>query len=198
MNIDAYDIFSKVIPGGLLLTALMLCKWIPAEALAYPQIILLLIAYGIGHIIDALASQHRFEKLFGRKESEKQLDIKLDYKERHKDLEKIISKVGDSWEKKNLSLSFSRILREVKFDTVKRVQGFQNHHVNARNIFLTTILSAIPITTTLWQSDLTFAKKACFLLSMAGVVFLFWDRVRKRSRFYVKEVLDYYLYKDKK
>jgi hypothetical protein len=198
MSFDIYDIFSKVIPGGILLAILMLCNWVPVEAYQLPQLLMLLVAYSIGHILDGIASRKDFEKVFGKEESIKQLDKSLKYGEYHKDLDAIITKMDKSWDQKRLSLNFTRINREVKFDAPKRVQGFQSHWVSARNLFLSAIVGIFPISQYIVNSQATEIKKILYTALVLACLWVLYDKATKRRRFYVKEVLDFYLYKEKK
>ena len=108
------------------------------------------------------------------------------------------SKVGDIWDQENLDKTFDFIYRKVLIFDSKRVQGFNNHWINARNLLISLILSYIPLCLFIWNGDYSWYTSLFLSIVLTFSVYLIFDRAKSRQYYFVKEVLDSYLFTDKK
>lgn len=201
MNFDFYDVFSKVIPGGLLTFVLIVCGYFtPPDKI--PDLAYLFFSYIVGFLIDAFAAKRQVMELiwflFNGKTSDVLLNGGKFYGNEYKFLGELKSKVGEDWKPDNLSKTFDFIYRKVLALDAKRVQGFNNHWINTRNLLVSLILSAIPLAFCIWNGQRTWSVA---LLSSSILLFSIWmvfDRAKGRQYYFVKEVLDSYLFIEKK
>lgn len=200
MNFDFYDIFSKVIPGGLLIFVLIACGYfVPTDKM--PEFAYLFFSYIVGFLIDAIAAKRQVMGLiwylFRGKTSDVLLSGRKFYGNDYKFLGNLKSKVGEDWKPDDLARTFDFIYRKVLTLDAKRVQGFNNHWINTRNLLVSLIISAIPLAFFIWNGQRTWLVtmlSSSILLFCIGMIF---DRAKGRQYYFVKEVLDSYLFLEK-
>jgi hypothetical protein len=201
MNFDFYDVFTKLIPGGALTFMLFFCGYIPLSQ-KMSDMAFLISAYFIGFIIDAIAAKPQVMNIFWYFAKGKPSNLLLGgstfYGKNYKFLFELKSKVGDIWDQENLDKTFDFIYRKVLIFDSKRVQGFNNHWINARNLLISLILSYIPLCLFIWNGDYSWYTSLFLSIVLTFSVYLIFDRAKSRQYYFVKEVLDSYLFTDKK
>ncbi len=201
MNFDFYDVFSKVVPGGLLTFVLIICGYFtPTDKI--PELAYLFFAYIVGFLIDALAAKRQTMDfiwfLFKGKTSNVLLSGGKFYGNEYKFLTELKLRLGDDWKADNLPKTFDFIYRKVLALDAKRVQGFNNHWISTRNLLISLVLSAIPIGFCIWNGQKTWLSALLLTSILAFSVWIIFDRAKGRQYYFVKEVLDSYLFIEKK
>lgn len=204
MNFDFYDIFSKIIPGGIMLMILLSIGYIHIPE--KPELGYLFIAYLLGFLIDAFAANDKIQNLiwwfFRGKPASLLLSGNRFYGNEYKNLDEIKLKVGDNWNSDDLLKTFNFIYFKTMSLGAKRVQGFNNHWLSARNILITIVLCFMPIQFLIWDGKKTWFQALSLTMLSLFCLYILFDRAKNRQYYFVKEVLDSYLYspdeKDKK
>jgi hypothetical protein len=139
MNFDFYDIFSKIIPGGIMICVLIFCGWIPMPA-DNTDLLYLLISYFLGYIIDAIGFE--IQERYLRKINAKRLLPQVFDKYKHKE-EISIKYDAEKWEKDPIDKRYSKMFHAT-VGSDPRIKSFQNHWIGARNLALSFIF-CLPI-----------------------------------------------------
>lgn len=200
MNFDFYDVFSKVIPGGLLTFVLIGCGYFtPTDKI--PDLAYLFFSYIVGFLVDALAAKRQVMEiiwfLFRGKTSDVLLRGGKFYGNEYKFLGELKSKIGENWKSDNLSKTFDFIYRKVLTLDAKRVQGFNNHWISTRNLLVSLILSSIPLSLYIWNGQRTWSVTIILSSLLLFSIWIIFDRAKGRQYYFVKEVLDSYLFTEK-
>lgn len=200
MNFDFYDLFSKVIPGGVLTLTLIVFGYFAPSA-KIPELGYLFLSYLFGFLIDAIAA-NRYTmqllwKLFGGRTANKLLSGKKFYGRKYMFLQEIKSKVGDEWKEDNLPKTFDLIYRKTLEGGAKRVQGFNNHWINTRNLLISLVISSMFMMFSVWSE---YALQVSIFITFLTLlsIFIIFDRAKARQFYFIKEVLDSFLFLEKK
>jgi len=201
MNFDFYDLFSKVIPGGVLTLTLIVFGYF-APSVKIPELGYLFLSYLFGFLIDAIAanrySMNLLWFLFRGKTADKLLSGKKFYGRKYMFLSEIRSKVGDKWQEDNLTKTFDLIYRKTLEGGAKRVQGFNNHWINTRNLLFALIVSFIFMMFSIWSGEYTLQTSILVTILTIFSIIIIFDRAKARQYYFIKEVLDSFLFLEKK
>ncbi len=200
MNFDFYDLFSKVIPGGLLTLALIIFGYFtPTDKI--PELAYLFLSYIFGFLIDAIAAKRQVMDLlwylFGGKTANVLLSGKEFYGKKYMFLEELKAKVADEWEENNLVKTFDLIYRKTLSNGAKRVQGFNNHWINTRNLLVSLVISFFLMMFYVWNGEYNWEASAVLTILAILSIYLIFDRAKARQYYFIKEVLDSFLYEKK-
>lgn len=188
-NISLFDILGKVIPGGLIYFTINHC--LIAEKVELSQIILLIIVYILGYLIETVASI--FErpiifKLFGGNPAIRLLNGKSFLDIQIGRLEELNDHVYEKFQKykDNKIKQFLIFHSIVSKKGYKRVNNFLEQYVFSRNILISYFISGIIYISchTSWQ------------IITIYIIFLlfFFVRCKQRNYYFAKEVINSYLY----
>ena len=188
-NISLFDILGKIIPGGLIYFTINHC--LLDEKVEMSQIVLLIVIYILGYLIETVASI--FERpilfrLFGVNPAlqllngKKFLDIQIGR------LDELNSHISERFEKYKenkikLFLIFHSIVSKKGY---KRVNNFLEQYVFSRNILISYLIGGLMFVYchNQWQVIVLFI---IFLL-------FFFVRCKQRNYYFAKEVINSYLY----
>ena len=199
MKFNLYDLLSKLIPGGILLSILLIGKWIelPDEV---PEIAYLFFAYFIGFIIDAIGFNLQYGKykllwkLFGlkNKPAESILLASSKFGRVYSHIDDFEKHFKESWD--NKSKVFGIAFQSTMNLENTRIQSFNEHWFGARNFFIAFLIGLPFLIFHVWLSDFhgSETKKIIFITLSFCVLFVLYKRMKSRQYLLVKEVLDTY------
>lgn len=204
MNFDLYDIFSKVIPGGIIVFVLIFCG-VYTLSDKLPDSVFLLLSYFAGFIIDAIAGHSKVQKytwkLFGGKTSEILLKNQKYNGKNYpnlKNLKEIASK-NNHWYESDLSKTYHHIYRTALSIENSRIKGFNNHWFNARNILFSSLICLIFLYFKIWDGKRMWSEAIIATVTVLVMLYFVFNRAKGRQYEFVKEVFDSYIQnKDKK
>lgn len=198
MKFDFYDVFSKVLPGGVLAFAIIACGFfIPSTNI--PDLSYLFTSYFLGYIIDAIAAKIQIKDwlwiAFRGKPSVILLGGNKFLNQEYIQLKELKEKVGENWNENDLNKTFDYIFHKTVSAGSPRVKGFNAHWISSRNMFFAFLLSFIPVIIFVYQNELYFNYKIILLsLMMIFVAWILFDRAKSRQFYFIKEVLNSYLF----
>lgn len=193
MNFDFYDIFSKVIPGGLIVCVLVYCGWvIPTKE--FPDLIYLFSSYFVGYLVDAIGFEVQ-ERIL-RKNSFNQIPNVFEHYEH---IDKIKAKYGlANWNDKETDKIFIAIFHTAN-SIDKRIKSFQDHWVGARNLFIAFLLVLPIMFMEIQELKIQSPKWMGIVVLIVGIQLLLFIRARSRQKLLFTQVLNSYLFtKEKK
>ena len=186
MNFELYDIFSKLIPGGLILSVLIFCGWIP-----YPvdnsELIYLIFSYFCGYLIDALSFE--FQERILRKRNAKSILPKVfsDYKH----ISEISTKYGlNNWQIDPIEKKYSKMFHVAIKN--ERLRSFQNHWVGSRNLFFSYTICLAVLLMEIQELQITSPKWLGLVLLVFVIEIILLNHAKNRQNLMFLQVLNCY------
>ena len=188
MSFKPYDILAALIPGFLVLLALLdffELKFNQDYVIAYTAI-----AFLIGFMVNALSSwlEDFYYLTWGGKPSDKLLDGKNIWKVKFYDHGKVKEILRKKSEKSNPSNDnlFAIAMRYSNSQKDSRVQDFNANYAFARVLLTAMLLVTIALISTHYQDWKYYAV-------LIPILIIIWIRCKQRAYYYVREVLIEYL-----
>jgi hypothetical protein len=184
MNLNLYDILSKVIPGGIIFLTLAACK--VSLYKGDSEILIGAVLFSIGYFIDGISSTG--ERLilnwsFGGQPGKSLLlgksyrGIKISHLDK---IDAVKQSLGLVDEEAIYRIMHSTCAQKEK----RRIIEFLNSYAFSRNMFFTLLLSFALV---------TFFEESIIIPTIFLILtILAWLRTKKRSYYYAKEVIDVY------
>lgn len=182
MNVNLYDILSKIIPGAVLFVTLAFCKIKLYEGSS--EVVLGALLYTLGFFIDSASSTGDrliLSKSFGGRPGPLLLSgkqyrtIRLAYPDKISAIKAALNATNDE---QLYGMMHAACVQGEK----KRVVEFINSLNFSRNIFFTVLLCFCLVS--------FFESSKLLSLTFAVLSVLAWLRTKKRSFYYSKEVID--------
>jgi hypothetical protein len=185
MKLSLYDILAKLIPGGLVVSALFI--EFSAKGTDYASLEIILFGFAMGYVVDALASFAERPLLFptfGGSSGSVLLSGKAFMHIKIRQIEVLNqfleTRFPNLFEDK--AALFSVIHRDVQKDQNPRIASFQENYIFSRNIFF-----AVPIA----FGILCVSNFTILLLIVTALLFpVLWLRTKQRSYYFTKEVIN--------
>ncbi len=199
MNFDLHDLFAKIIPGGILSIIFVGCSGLVLPD-KLPDITYLFVSYFIGFLIDACAYRYQnyLYLLFFRKNPTVKIlnGEKISGKD-YSFLQRIKEKFGQGkWEITEKEKIWSEIYRHA-IDG-KRVKGFNDHWLGARNIFVAHTIALPVIFYKIYHPYIGWFQSGIAIVVALLVWELLMARAKARQYLFIKEVLDNYIFTSNK
>ncbi|MBG8556104.1 hypothetical protein [Hymenobacter guriensis] len=189
MNFSVYDVLSKLLPGGILFSVVLLGQLVPKSD-RLTDVLSLVIMYLVGYFVDAAASSIEpllFTLMGGRPSTRL---IQDQYQGRHQlsRLAVLVQHVQLTYPEQfaDRSLWFDLLARTVNQKAPPRVTTFQEAYAFARNLSISLCLS-LPLIQLAFHSWYLAAAVAC-------LCFLALRRTKERAYYYVREIINCYMH----
>lgn len=193
MNLNLYDIFSKLIPGGIVYGCLLFCN-VFGSLRSKSELLNGVLIFVTGYFIDAIASALERKvifKSFGGNPGVNLLNgenygrIKIN---RLNELNIFLQSLTNTDIVNNLSNKehlFGIIYSKVSQKGLKRVTDFQAIYSFARNILVSILICLILVT--------FFLDKVSITILLTLLLILSWRRCKQMNYYFTKEVIQAYI-----
>lgn len=194
MNFKIYDILSTLIPGFLVLSAIMFSLGLELDT--FPALNATVFAYLIGFLTNSISSWSEGVLFFtwGGKPSDKLLNGKGIWKVKFYEWKKVKTLLKKELDKKSPTNDelFNIAMRYAFSDKSNtRVCDFNGSYAFSRSILLAIVISSLLLFT-------AFKEDAAFYAISVPAILISWIRSKQRGYYFSKEVLNAYLNKKPK
>ena len=191
MTVSLFDILSKLIPGGLLLFAILQSHSI--TKIEYNEVVVLIVIYILGYLVEAISSiieRTIIFRLFGGNPAVKMLNGEKFLQIKLSRLEKLNEVIEEKYkEYKEDKLQLFRIFHSVvsKKD-YPRINHFLEQYTLSRNLLISCSIAGIYYL----SSHFNWIDLSLFTMILV-IIFL---RIKQRNYYFTHEVINSYFYEE--
>jgi hypothetical protein len=189
MQINLYDILSKLIPGGVLYSTFFYFNYQKDRYEYLTEALALVLIYFAGYVVDAISSFLERDLLFpsfGGDPAQKMLKGQGFMQIKIARLDQLQAYFAQQLPSVERTRMFSYMHSLVSKKGYKRLEDFHASYIFSRNILTSLLLSGFMY--------IAYRPSWTSLFVISTIVFFTWLRAKQRNYYFVKEVINTFIY----